>query len=123
MHVKSAYNLCNAGEPSLLFRLDKPGILKPPDGFRVASTTSDSVTFEWKLADSWPPATGYKLQIRDRDVPDDTQGTEIDLPANTTKYTVEEISVNTNYTFNIIAVNQLGLGKPAECKYTTIVIY
>ena len=91
---------------------------KPRGPLEVSNVTETSADLQWKApnSDGGSPLTSYLIATRQSSRSTWTKAGSVD--AKTTKFTVPDLSVGTEYNFRVIAVNAEGQSAPLEGKDT-----
>lgn len=92
---------------------DKPGVPQATDWDK------DHVDLEWTAPkkDGGSPITGYIIEKRKKNGPWEKA---VDVPGNTTKATVPDLTEGEEYEFRVIAVNKGGQSEPSEASLPVI---
>ena len=106
-----------------------------PENFATSVTDSGDVTLSWDApawdlageiggeqtwGDGGSPITGYVVQWKEASVSWDTEADVSEATVTGTSHTVEGLTVGTDYTTRVIAINAVGRGIPSDEKTVTV---
>ena len=106
-----------------------------PENFATSVTDSGDVTLSWDApawdlageiggeqtwGDGGSPITGYVVQWKEASVSWDTEADVSEATVTRTSHTVEGLTVGTDYTTRVIAINAVGRGIPSDEKTVTV---
>lgn len=81
-------------------------------GIRVVDSSNSSISLVWEQPDQGDLPSGYILEMRAENTKEWTKCSKI--PISGTSYTVGGLQERQKYFFRIRAVNEAGVGEPAE---------
>nr|XP_006133509.1 immunoglobulin superfamily member 22 isoform X2 [Pelodiscus sinensis]XP_006133510.1 immunoglobulin superfamily member 22 isoform X2 [Pelodiscus sinensis]XP_014434234.1 immunoglobulin superfamily member 22 isoform X2 [Pelodiscus sinensis] len=114
----TAVNRAGPGNPSAASNsvvakdpIKPPGLVK---GIHVADSSNSSISLAWEQPEEGDLPSGYILEMRPENSKEWTKCSKI--PISGTSYTVGGLQERQKYFFRIRAVNEAGVGEPAELK-------
>ncbi|CAM4567004.1 unnamed protein product [Lepidochelys olivacea] len=112
----TAVNRAGPGHPSVASNsvvakdpIKPPGMVK---GIHVVDSSNSSISLAWEQPDQGDLPSGYILEMRAENTKEWTKCSKI--PISGTSYTVGGLQERQKYFFRIRAVNEAGVGEPAE---------